>query len=159
MKAKRPRMPRPAPVTDLLSALLRGTPAELRLKEGRIWEVWDEAVGGKVASHAQPSAFRDGVLTVQVDSAPWLQQLNYLKKELISKVNEALAQELVKEIQLKGGMVRASAAKPQQAPKRRKLTEEEQDWIKAQAEAASDPELRAVFENLIRKDREHRKKD
>ncbi|WP_236019087.1 DUF721 domain-containing protein [Geomonas propionica] len=155
-KNKRPKMKRPAPVTDLLTALLRGTPAEVRLKEGRIWEVWDEAVGAKIAAHAQPATFREGTLTLHVDSAPWMQQLNYLKKELITKVNEALDQELVKEIQLKVGKVRSTTAKPQQAPKRRKLSEDEQVWIKEQAETVTDPELRAVFENLIRKDKEHR---
>ncbi|MBU5636011.1 DUF721 domain-containing protein [Geomonas sp. Red69] len=151
-------MKRPAPVTDLLTALLRGTPAELRLKEGRIWEVWDEAVGSKIALHAQPASFREGTLTLHVDSSPWLQQLTYLKKDLIAKVNEALDEELVKEIQLKGGKVRSAAAKPQQAPKRRKLSEDEQAWIKEQAETVTDPELRAVFESLIRKDKEHQDK-
>lgn len=152
-------MKRPAPVTDLLTSLLRGTPAELRLKEGRIWEVWDEAVGAKIASHAQPAAFREGTLTLHVDSAPWLQQLNYLKKELVTKVNDALDQELVKEIQLKSGKVRSPSPAASQAPKRRELSAEEQSWIKEQAEAACDPELRAVFERLIRRDREHQEKD
>lgn len=155
MKSKRPRMRRPASVTDLLGSILRGTPAEMRLKEGRIWEVWDEAVGSKIAKHVQPVAFREGTLTLHVDSAPWLQQLTYLKKDLIAKVNEALDEELVKELQMKAAKVRSTAAKPQEPVKRRKLTEDEQTWIKEQAEAVDDPELRAVFERLIRRDREH----
>lgn len=157
MKTSRPRMRRPASVTDLLGSILRGTPAELRLKEGRIWEVWDEAIGGKIAAHAQPVAFREGTLTVHVDSAPWLQQLTYLKKDLIAKVNEALEEELVKELHLKSGKVKSTAPKTRQAVHRRKLTEDEQTWIKEQAQAVDDPELRAVFERLIRRDREHQK--
>ncbi|TGU75197.1 DUF721 domain-containing protein [Geomonas terrae] len=157
MKTRRPRMRRPASVTDLLGSILRGTPAEMRLKEGRIWEVWDEAVGSKIASHAQPVAFREGTLTLHVDSGPWLQQLTYLKKDLIVKVNEALDEELVKELYLKSGKVRSTAQKSQQAVQRRKLTEEEQVWIKEQAQAVDDPELRAVFERLISRDREHQK--
>lgn len=148
-------MRRPASVTDLLGSILRGTPAELRLKEGRIWEVWDEAIGSKIAAHAQPVAFREGTLTVHVDSAPWLQQLTYLKKDLIIKVNEALDEALVKELHLKSGKVKSAAPKTQQAVKRRKLSEDEQTWIKEQAQAVDDPELRAVFERLIKRDREH----
>jgi len=152
-------MRRPAAVSDLLSKLLRGTPAELRLKEGRIWLVWESAVGSRIASHAQPAAFRDGTLTLHVDSAPWLQQLNFLKKELIAKVNAELGDEQVKEIYLKGGRIkplaRAEAPKP---AKRRELSPEEQSWIAQQAESVTDPELRAVFESLIRKDRENRDK-
>lgn len=157
MTDKRPRMRKPAAVSDLLGSLLRGTPAELRLKEGRIWVVWDDAVGSRIAAHAQPAAFRDGVLTLHVDSAPWLQQLNFLKKELIVKVNDALQEELVKELQLKGGKVKPPApVQPPKPPKRHQLSQEEQAWVKEQADSVEDPELRAVFESLIRKDRESR---
>jgi len=150
-------MRRPAAVADLLSTLLRGTPAEQRLKEGEIWLVWNDAVGSRIAAHAAPAAFREGTLTLHVDSAPWLQQLNFLKKELIAKVNAALGQEMVKDIYLKGGKVKAAPpAEPPKTVKRRELSPEEQDWVAEQANSVTDPELRAVFESLIRKDREHK---
>jgi rubrerythrin len=38
----------------------------------------------------------------------------------------------------------------------RDLSDEERQWIEEQAGAVDDPELRAVFESLIRKDREHK---
>lgn len=150
-------MRRPAAISDLLSAVLRGTPAEKRLSEGRIWLVWEQAVGSRIASHASPAAFRDGTLTLTVDSAPWMQQLNFLKKELIAKVNGELREELVKEIYLKAG--RVSVPKPPAAPwveKRRQLSAEELAWISEQSVSVADPELRAVFESLIKKDRENR---
>jgi predicted nucleic acid-binding Zn ribbon protein len=148
-------MRRPAAVADLLSALLRGTPAEKRLKEGEIWLVWESAVGSRIASHAVPAAFRDGTLTLTVDSAPWMQQLNYLKRELIEKVNEKLGDELVKELYMKAGKVAGPAApKKAEKVKHRELSGEELALIAEHAAAVSDPELRAVFESLIRKDRE-----
>ena len=160
MSEKRSKMKRPAVVSDLLSSLLRGTPAEQRLKEGRIWLVWEDAVGSRIASHAQPAAFRNGVLTLHVDSAPWLQQLNFLKKDLIGKVNAELEEEMVKELQLKGGKIRppSPAAPPKPVP-RRELRDDERHWIAEQTETLRDPELRAALENLIRKDREHQDKD
>lgn len=158
--AKRPRMRRPAPVADLLSAMLRGTPAEQRLREGRIWLVWDEAVGRQVASHAQPAAFRDGTLTVNVDSAPWMQQLTFLKREIVSKVNARLGFELVKELYFKAGKPgSAASAKPPAKPapvKRRTLSDDERNSIAAQSSAVSDPGLRAAFESLISRDRENK---
>jgi len=149
-------MKRPAPVSDLLGAFLRGTPAEKRLSEGRIWLVWDEAVGARIALHAQPAAFRDGTLTLSVDSAPWMQQLTYLKRELISKVNEALDEDLVQEIYMKAGQIRKPAVSTTAPRKRRELSAEELTLIKEQAESVTDPELRAVFERLIKRDRENR---
>ena len=151
-------MRRPAAIADLLSALLRGTPAEQRLKEGRIWVVWESAVGSRIASHAAPAAFRDGTLTLTVDSAPWMQQLTYLKRELIAKVNAELGEEMVKDLFMKGGRI-ASPPPPSDkgwTAKRRELSEEERALIAEQAGSVTDPELRAVFESLIRKDRENK---
>jgi predicted nucleic acid-binding Zn ribbon protein len=148
-------MHRPAPISGLLSAYLRGTPVEKRLEEGRIWMVWEQAVGNRIASHAVPCAFREGVLTLTVDSAPWMQQLTYLKQELIRKVNSELRQEMVKEIQMKAGRVKVpvAPAKPW-VQQRRQLSADEIAWVTEQAESVTDPELREVFERLIRKDRE-----
>jgi hypothetical protein len=150
-------MHRPAPVSALLGSVLRGTPAEKRLHEGRIWQVWEQAVGSRIALHAVPSAFREGVLTLTVDSAPWMQQLSYLKQELIAKVNGELAEEMVKEIYLKAGPVRKPEPPPKPwVQKRRQLSAEELAWIAEQSQAVADPDLRAVFESLLRKDRENR---
>jgi predicted nucleic acid-binding Zn ribbon protein len=148
-------MRRPAAVSDLLSAMLRGTPAEKRLEEGRIWLVWEDAVGSRIALHAAPSGFRDGTLTVTVDSAPWMQQLSFLKRELIAKVNDGLGHELVRELYFKAGRIRSTAPEAKPAPKRRQLTEEDQCWIKEQASSLADPELQSVFESLIKKAREN----
>lgn len=149
-------MKRPAPVSDLLGAFLRGTPAEKRLVEGRIWVVWDQAVGERIALHAQPSAFREGTLTVTVDSAPWMQQLTYLKKDLIAKVNGELGCEMVKEIFMKAGRIAPPKTKRPAAVKQRQLTAVEQVEIAQQTASISDPELRTILERLIKRDRENR---
>ncbi|WP_250680619.1 DUF721 domain-containing protein [Geomonas sp. Red32] len=155
---KRPRMRRPAAVSDLLSTMLKGTPAETRIREGRIWGIWERAVGSRIANHAQPSAFRDGTLTVTVDSAPWMQQLSFLKRELILKVNDALGYTLVKELYFRAGKVVNWAAPAPPAPvrQRRQLAAEEIEEIEEQAKAAGTAELQAIFANLIKKDKENR---
>ena len=147
---------RPVAVSDLLGAIMRGTPTEKRLVEGRIWLVWDDAVGKTISSHAQPASFREGTLTLVVDSAPWMQQLNFLKRDLIAKVNEQVGQDLVTDIYMKAGRIHAVAPVETPKPKRRELSEAEQSWVREQAESVTDPELRAVFERLIRRDRENR---
>ena len=149
-------MHRPAAVSALLGAVLRGTPVEKRLHEGRIWQVWEEAVGSRIATHAVPAAFRDGTLTLTVDSAPWMQQLTYLKQELIAKVNAELGEEMVKEIFMKAGRVSVPVPSVPWVQKRRQLSPDELSWIAEQSQSVSDPDLRAVFERLIKKDRENR---
>lgn len=146
-------MSRPATIADLLSATFHGTPVEKRLKEGRIWLIWNSAVGPQIAAKARPVGFRDGVLTVAVVSSPWMQQLAFLKKEITEKLNTLLGEELVREIFLKAGRPKAvvppqpvSESKPQL-----KLTDEESHRIGAQTATISDPGLRESFARLMAK--------
>lgn len=152
MAEKRPRMPRPAAVSGLLAAVLRGTPAESRLKEGAIWQIWDKTVGKQIADRARPLAIRDGVLTVAVSSAPWMQQLTFLKKGIVEKLNKALGEQLVRDIYLKAGLPAAPPPPAKQSgSKPRPLTAAEQKFIEEQAASVADPELRDALKSLLAK--------
>lgn len=149
MAKKRPKMPRPAAVSSLLAAALHGTPAEARLKEGAIWQVWDKAVGKQIADRARPLAIRGGILTVAVSSAPWMQQLTFLKKGIVEKLNKALGEPLVRDIYLKAGLpVAAPPAQPRRS-KPRPLTAAERAFIEKEAAAVADQELREAFTSLL----------
>lgn len=151
MAEKRRRMPRAAAVGDLLAAIFHGKPAGKRLKEGKIWLIWNDCVGEQIASHARPAAFRDGTLTLCVDSAPWMQQLNFLKKQLMEKLNARLGEELVREIFLKAGTV-LPPDPPQEPPQRPRqtLTQDEEARIATLTGSITDDELRDTLEQLIR---------
>ena len=139
-------MKSPSELSSLLPALFSGKPLGTRLRESAIWRVWDQAVGQPIASKARPAAFREGTLTVIVSSAPWMQQLGFLKRQMIEAVNKALGEELVTEIYLKAG--RVSPPPPSLRPPRRParhLTPEERARIEQEASAIPDEELRAAF--------------
>ena len=63
-----------------------------------VWNIWDRIVGAVVAQNARPAAFKGNLLLVHVSSSPWIQQLQFLKKDIISKLNQALNKELEFEI-------------------------------------------------------------
>lgn len=150
MAEQRKKMPRPLAVADILSATFNGKPAGKRLDEGKIWLAWDTAVGDQIAAKARPVSFRDGVLTVAVASAPWMQQLAFLKIGMIERLNEHIGSELVRDIYLKAG--RAEAPPPAPKPRRhqaRQLSREEEELIAAQTGAIEDDELRAEFARLL----------
>ena len=69
----------------------------------QVWNVWKGVVGGAVAENARPAAFKGNLLLVHVSSSPWLQQLQFLKGDIILRLNQALNQELVREIKFKIG--------------------------------------------------------
>ena len=150
MANKREKMPRPSAVADLLADVFHGTPTEKRLKEGSIWLVWDSAVGKQIAGRARPVSFRDGTLTVAVESAPWMQQLTFLKKGIMEKLNARLGEELVRDIYLKAG--KPQREKPHTSPVKRcarSLSAAEQQKIAEQTDSVADPELRGALAELL----------
>ncbi len=144
-------MPRPVAVSELLTASLQGKPAGRRLEEGRIWLVWEAAVGPQIAGKARPVAFRDGVLTVAVASAPWMQQLTFLKQGMLEKINQRLGRDLVRDIYLKAGSPSPLPRQPKPTKKQavHHLTEEERRRIAEQTATISDPELREAFARVL----------
>lgn len=152
MADKRGKMPRPVPVSDLLASVFHGKPAEKRLKEGKIWLVWDSAVGEQIASRARPVSFRDGVLTVAVANAPWMQQLNFLKKGIMEKLNARIGEDLVREIFLKAGRNEPPSVQVHTRKRKlRPLSGEEKLRIAEQSAPIEDQELREAFASLLTK--------
>ena len=71
----------------------------------RVWDVWEEAVGEVVAANTRPAAFKGDLLIVNATSSSWLQQLRFLRSEIIQKVNHALGGDPIKDIKFKIGPV------------------------------------------------------
>src|SRR6185369_8531771 len=51
-----------------------------------IWRVWADAVGPQVARRAQPVRLRGRTLLVAVSSAPWMQELQLLKRTILAEL-------------------------------------------------------------------------
>ncbi len=68
-----------------------------------IWRLWDEAVGETIAQNARPAALKGKLLIVHVISSTWIHQLQFLKNDLMAKINDALGKPLIQEIKFKIG--------------------------------------------------------
>ncbi len=151
MADKREKMRRPAPLSDLVNAAFSGTPTERRLKEGNIWLVWDSVVGKQIAGRARPVSFRDGTLTVAVNSSPWMQQLTFLKKGIMEKLNSRLGEALVRDIYLKAGAQPRPDTRGVTMKTFRALTDAEKKRIAELSASVDDQELRVSLEGLYAK--------
>lgn len=142
----------PSAVTDILASVFQGKPLGRRLKEARIWQVWDHAVGKQISAHARPAKFRDGILTVAVTSAPWMQQLTFLKGTILEKLNNALGEPLVTEIYLKAGRLAPASTLPAPAAERKtRLSQDKEKWISSEIASLNDQELRDALGAVMRK--------
>ena len=61
-------------------------------------EAWPTLVGLRVARRTRAVAFRDGTLHVEVEGSAWMQELGYLKRELVQRINQGLGGEHVRDV-------------------------------------------------------------
>ncbi len=88
-------------IDDVLKTYRREPDGELI----QVWHVWDSIVGDVIANNAKPGAFKGRILLVYVTSSTWVHQLQFLKKEMIAKLNEALGKSLIDDLKFKIGPV------------------------------------------------------
>jgi len=68
-----------------------------------VGEIWRTVVEAAVTENTQPAAFKGQLLLVHVSSSVWLHQLQFVKQDLIDKVNAAAGRHLVADITFKIG--------------------------------------------------------
>lgn len=58
-----------------------------KLKEYEIWNQWEAIVGEKLAKRCRPLSLKFNILTIAVANSSWLTQLQFMKAELLVKIN------------------------------------------------------------------------
>ncbi|GJQ20258.1 MAG: hypothetical protein HBSIN02_06130 [Bacteroidia bacterium] len=81
-----------------LEEFIRSLGLQKKIREYDAVLRWNEAVGERVARVAEAYAIRKGVLFVRVSSGPWRGELQVLKSEIRTKLNQLLGEEIVKDI-------------------------------------------------------------
>ena len=87
-KTRRRRSVEAAPpaMGSLVTEFFQDSPEALkRLEESRAVLAWTTYVGETVASQARPIRLRGNTLVIQVNDPLWMQQLMFLKQELLRK--------------------------------------------------------------------------
>ncbi len=116
-------------IRPILERTLKKLDLEIKIKEGKIWEIWDEAVGSTIARNAQPESIRGRVLFVRVSTSAWMQQLQFIKERIIEKLNESLGKTLVKSISFRLGTL------PSRSPAETEATREPPPTFELDAES------------------------
>jgi predicted nucleic acid-binding Zn ribbon protein len=98
-------MKKPDLLGNVLEGVLKAPHFKLDLSLHRLWKQWADLVGPAIARNARPAAIKGKLLLVNVSSAPWMQQLQFLKIELITKLNDAFEKDVVGDIRFQIGPV------------------------------------------------------
>jgi predicted nucleic acid-binding Zn ribbon protein len=90
-------------IGNILGAVLKKYRHEMDVELLQVWQVWDSIVGEVIAQNAKPAAFKGQILLVHVTNSTWIHQLQFLKKEMIGRLNNALGKPLIEDLKFKIG--------------------------------------------------------
>ena len=90
-------------ISGILTELLKKYRSEPDGDLARVWQLWDSIVGEAIAENAKPAAFKGNLLLVYVNNSTWVHHLQFLKEDIIAKINAAMGKTLVEEIKFKIG--------------------------------------------------------
>ncbi|MBI3810023.1 MAG: DUF721 domain-containing protein [Nitrospirae bacterium] len=154
--AKRPSL---NPLPDILSRFLKTHGMAIHMLEFRLQQHWPEIVGEHVARHTWPDSVRHRKLYLVAENSVWLQQLLFLKPELLAKINGAADGEALTDIVLRVGtlpvpVVGEGPSSPHPAPTdtaEGSPDGETRAEIEATVQAIADPDLQTRLKALFTK--------
>ena len=91
------------PIGRVLESILDRCRSDSRGGILHLVHVWQKAVGLPISDNAKPFAVKGSLLLVHVSSSAWLHQLQFLKAELLDKLNQGLKNERIEDIKFKIG--------------------------------------------------------
>ncbi len=122
------------------------------MKDRSLVEAWNRAVGFQISSKAQPDRLKDGILYVRVATSVWMHELQFMKQDIITKLNGIHKGSPVAQIRFFIGEVEAPTAKKEQpAPisDAVELKPNEKEFINGAVADVHDPELREAVKRAI----------
>ena len=88
----------PKPIGAAIAGVLERLGLGAKMKQYEVLEAWANIVGEQIAKVTSADQIRDGKLIVRVAHSTWRNELVFLKKELIDKINRAMHRDVVKDI-------------------------------------------------------------
>jgi predicted nucleic acid-binding Zn ribbon protein len=92
------RVSNPRELGAVLTTVLTELGIGQRVKQMKVLDIWADVVGKRIADATVPERINAGKLVVRVYRAPWRNELIFLKKDIIAKLNKTIGEEVVKDI-------------------------------------------------------------
>jgi len=141
---------------DFLQKALKRKKIHIDIVDCKILTIWDSAVGPQIAAHTHPVKFKNNTLFVNVSNPAWLQQLGFMKQEIMDKVNLAWEKkEKITNIYFSIGDIRHSSTETVDSRidfSRHSLKKREKRLIRENLSRIDDEELKTILEKVMTKE-------
>ena len=104
------------PLTDVVSGLIKTQGFHSRMVEFSLQQHWATIVGQHIAAHTFPEGIRHRKLFLLAENSVWLQQLLFLKGELLMKIASAMGDGILIDIVLRVGIIPVALFPAEQQP-------------------------------------------
>ena len=102
---KRKTLQAPAHIGSIIPHLMKHYRVEGDTEMAKIFDEWESAVGEPISRHCQPEAFKGKLLLVHVTDSAWMHQLQYLKKDILAKLNAVMGRHMIEDIRFRIGPI------------------------------------------------------
>ncbi|MCX5821709.1 MAG: DUF721 domain-containing protein [Deltaproteobacteria bacterium] len=164
---KRAAQSKPEIIGEILRKVLKKKNIPHTATDRRLLDLWTRAVGPQIAARTLPETVKRGTLYVRVSAPVWLHQLQFLKEEILGKVNELSGKEEIRSLFFSIGEILSpppGTADPlPDAPAPSPLRKRDREMMRESLDAVRDPELREILKRVMareisrRREREMRK--
>jgi predicted nucleic acid-binding Zn ribbon protein len=137
---------------DILPGVLKKKALHLPMKDRSLIDAWNRAAGPQIGAKAQPDRLRGDVLYVRVATSVWMHELQFMKQDILAKLNGILGETKVAQIRFFIGEVEAAPAKRDEQAllvDARDMNPAEKDFIAGTISDVTDPELREVLKRAM----------
>ena len=151
---KKNRFAAPQPLGEILSSAFKKRGMAIRLEENTLFKLWPQAVGQQIALQTQPDRIHAGTLFVRTTSSVWVQQLHFMKEDILQKINQLAGKKTVRDIHFTVGFSpsRTRAKTEETVGKKINLKARDRKMIDESTEKLSDPELAAIVKRTMEKE-------
>jgi hypothetical protein len=150
---RRTRRVKPEILGEILQKILKKRNIPHTSTDRYLVNIWRRAVGPQIAAQTHPDTLKRGALFVRVSAPVWLHQLQFMKEEILGKINELSGKVEVRSLFLTIGDVPSplpgSAGQPPPDPLLSPLPGRDLNMMRENLAAIRDPELREILERVM----------
>jgi hypothetical protein len=83
---------------DFLEKALKRKKISIDIMDHDIRDAWKNAVGPQISAQSNPFKFKNGMLYIKVSTPTWMQELRFMKQEIMDRLNAAMGSKTLKDI-------------------------------------------------------------
>ena len=143
-------------IGDILKKTLKRKKIPVHVQDHHLNDVWKKAVGPIIAGNTSVHGVKGDTLFIKVSTSTWMQQLQFMKHEIMDKVKSSLGDQTIKNIYFSIGNVHSIAQRKEQQTSpydnRHVIKDRDRKIIEKSIESLDDEELRSILKRVMTKE-------